>query len=185
MIAWTLPGMALHGPVKERERITGAVLSTSSAKARKRNRAAGWVKPVLAVLFSVYLLSSYYPDARQVREREEKQNQKLVQTLEAMGDVSSGDEILTDVRHIAWTIGRCYFPQTEIRMFTPPENPLPDKEKISWLVVKNDKKNKETLAEILSRIKEQGFCLEERIENGNLGTHPVTVYRVWEGEETP
>ena len=81
---------------------------------------------------------------------------------------------MTNISHMGWTIAPYYYPENTVKSIDL--SALPDLEKgvVYWLIVK-DGQEMEGVREALG---EQGFSSQKVFERGNLGTHPVTIYRI-------
>ena len=122
------------------------------------------------------MLSVFGPAYLSTYAYEKSANKNLQETLavtkEKMGE---GDVILTDIPHMAWTIGHYYYPDNQVKGVKMSE--LTKLEQGGyWLIVARQQEMGDTL-EILT---EQGFDWEKVIGWGNLGTHDVDIYHLWD-----
>lgn len=136
-------------------------------------------KKIYTVLLLAYMLSVFAPAYLSTYAYDKSANKNLQETLavtkEKMGE---GDVILTDVYHMAWTIGPYYYPDIPVKNVKMSE--LTKLEKGGyWLIVEKQQE----MGDTLERLKEQGFACEKVIGGGNLGTHAVDIYHLWDSGE--
>ena len=132
-------------------------------------------KRLYAVLLLAYMLAVFSPAYMSRYRGDRAANERLQETLAAtVEEIGAEDIILTNISHIGWTIAPYYYPENTAKSIDL--SALPDLEKgvVYWLIVK-DGQEMEGVREALG---EQGFSSQKVFERGNLGTHPVTIYRI-------
>ena len=129
---------------------------------------------IYAIILVPAMLIVFYPDYKETFITDKIQNEKLEITLEATEDIKTGDIILTNHEHIDWTIAECYYPSVETMLITLEEMPDLDSSLTYWLIVSG----KQELEKTFEQIKEQGFVYKQVVNDGDLGTHEVYIYKI-------
>ena len=161
---------------EERKHMRREAEEASAAYASGKWEMAG---NLMAVFLSIYLVVHFWPQDQKIYIRDRRQNEQLQETLQVLEEVQPGDMILTNHWHFCWTIGEYYFPGVEFTMVDLEEIPPLEKERRYWLVVSELKKGWEKQDRAAEQIREQGFSCEKLMDDGNLGTHPVHIYRAF------
>ena len=132
-------------------------------------------KKLYTVLLLAYMLVIFFPTYQTKYVNEKALNKTLQKTLAAtQKEVASGDVILTDINHIAWTIASYYYPGTTVRQIDLSKFPVPEEGGCCWLIINSWKE----LGDISKQLESQGFSCEKIVEKGHLGAHDISVYRI-------
>lgn len=133
-------------------------------------------KRIYCAVVSVALLVTCIPQYVSVYAAERAQDELLQETLDATAEIAGeGTVILTDLAYIEWTVADYYYPETECLLISTDEVPTLNKDKTYWLMVQS-----EAGKELSAQFENQGYSLTRIVENGTLGTNPVTVYKLEE-----
>ncbi len=124
---------------------------------------------VIAILFvSVPAYVATYTNAKNA-------NVKLQITLHATKEAMNKDDIiLTNHYHINWTIARYYYPGKKSQLVELNKLPELKSNTSYWLIVSG----KQKMDKAFRQIQEQGFSWKLIVEDGNLGTHRVWIYKL-------
>ena len=124
---------------------------------------------VLAILY-LSCIPQYYNTY--LNDRTE--NEKLRSTLTATtGEIGIGDEILTDLAQIDWTVSDYYYAGVSHSLITFDSFPELEHDIEYWLILDVGR-----ASENVSWLNAQGYCCEEKVSDGILGTSPVSIYRL-------
>ena len=128
------------------------------------------------MIVSAALLATCIPQYVSVYEAEKAQNELLQETLDATTEIAGeGTVILTDLAYIDWTVADYYYPEAEHLLLSTEEVPVLEQDKTYWLMALS-----EAGPELTAQFESQGYSLTTIVENGTLGTNPVTVYKLEE-----
>ncbi len=131
-------------------------------------------KLVTAVLIA-YMLVAFLPSYYTKYADEKASNEKLQATLAATTSViEAEDVILTNNRHMDWTILKYYYPGVESVQVDLLELPDLDADTCYWLIISGEQE----MSDVYRQIEEQGLYWTQIIDAGNLGTHTVYIYRI-------
>lgn len=128
---------------------------------------------IYMIALNLLLLISCVPAYQDTFLRERAENERLQTTLAETAGIGTGDIILTDLAQIDWTIADYYYPEASHQLVTLDEIPEIQPNMEYWLIL--DPAQSEKLA---GRLSTDGYPAERIMENGILGTTPVTVYRL-------
>lgn len=131
-------------------------------------------KRLYCIVTLVALLVTCIPQYVYTYRTEKAQDVLLEQTLEATEEIIGEDAvILTNLEYLDWTVLDYYYPEVEHVLFTV-EDVLALNEKYAyWLMLPG-----EVPAELRTQFETQGYVTEIVVENGTLGTNPVSVYKL-------
>ena len=125
---------------------------------------------VLGLLFLTCI-----PQYRTVFLNDRAENESLQATLAAtVGEIEAGDVILTDLAQIDWTVSDYYYPDITHSLFSWDSFPEPENETEYWLIL-----DAVSAKDNVAKLNIQGYSLEEKVNNGILGTSAVSVYRLY------
>lgn len=104
---------------------------------------------------------------------EKQSSEQLEKTLAlTVPEIQEDDIIITDTIHIIWTISELYYPEVTCESIHSLFSLL-DRNKTFWCVLSEGLNE-----DMITELEEKGFYVENIIENGVLGTHQVSVYRI-------
>lgn len=125
------------------------------------------------VLF-VYLLAGYIPGYRAIYTGEKNANTVLQTTLKATAEIGAGDIILANSDHMVWGIAPFYYPGTKTQLIELDEIPDLDTSVRYYLIVSG----RQDLSAVFRQLRKQKFSYEPMVDDGNLGTHTVFIYKI-------
>lgn len=115
------------------------------------------------------------PQYRTVFLNDRAENESLQATLAAtVGEIEAGDVILTDLAQIDWTVSDYYYPDITHSLFSWDSFPEPENETEYWLIL-----DAVSAKDNVAKLNIQGYSLEEKVNNGILGTSAVSIYRLY------
>ncbi len=135
-------------------------------------------RKIYTVLLIAYMLLMSAPAYRDTYIRQKQMNDLLQVTLAATeGQIAADDVILADHKHIGWHIAPYYYPGITSHAISLYEFPELEKGITYWLFIRISDGVPE-MGPVYEEIERQGFSCELIMENGNLGTHAVNIYRI-------
>lgn len=135
--------------------------------------ANNYCRRYVAVTIFAILFMSGLAQYTQIYTAERASDLKCRELVEATKQELTEDSIiLTDIRSINWVVLNYYFPGTVHRKLEPDQLAL-EKDKDYWLYLSG------CLSEDMEgRLREQGYTYQIVMEEGNIGTYPVWVYKL-------
>ncbi len=135
-------------------------------------------KHLVTAALLIFMWITFIPAYKEVYTSDKELNDKLQTTLEATVDeIGEDDVILTNYSHIKYTLAKYYYSAKSCQKVDLPGFIELDQDTCYWLVY-NDKQDTE---DALVEVEAQGFSHELYVEDGNLGTHTIYIYKVyWE-----
>lgn len=130
-------------------------------------------KRVFTFILIVMILWSGIKEYAKIYTEEMISNEILEETLEiTTEEMKIDDVIVTDNVYIIWTVAELYYPQNECIPFRD-FDALSNLDTIYWFIFSN--KLEDT---IICELESKGFEINLVIEDGVLGTYPVSIYKI-------
>lgn len=131
-------------------------------------------KNIVLALIVFLVLYSGIPEYYETYTLEKQSNVQLEKTLElTVPNIEKDDIIITDTIHIIWTISDLYYPDVPCESIHSLLELL-DKDITFWCILSEGLNE-----ELETELNNKGFKIETVITDGVLGTHPVSVYRIY------
>lgn len=125
---------------------------------------------VLGILFLTCI-----PQYRTIYLNDRAENESLHATLAVtVGEIEAGDVILTDLAQIDWTVSDYYYPGISHSLLSWDSFPEPESGTEYWLIL-----DAASAKDNVTKLTTQGYSLEEKVNNGILGTSAVSIYRLY------
>lgn len=129
-------------------------------------------KNIYTGILVVFTLVVCIPEYKACYVQEKTQNLVLEDTLNRTKEITKEDTILTNIVDIDWTIADYYYPEVEQVYFETENIPEMVKEKQYWMIL-SEKMDDLTY----DHLENQGYIVEEIVDNGILGTNSVYIYK--------
>ena len=131
-------------------------------------------KRIYTLVIVTVLLYVGIPPYIEVYQAEKAQDQLLQETLSATSMISGdNDVILTNLKHIDWTVAEYYYPDVDCELIDIESLPILEQDKNYYLMLPTPAEPK-----IIDQLDDQGFSLEILVDQGTLGTNPVNIYQL-------
>lgn len=121
-----------------------------------------------------FLLVEFIPGYQDIYQKEKQINETLQKTLNVTTEISTEDIIFVDQKYINWVVMHYYYPGINIQGIELDAFPELDEGTCYYLFL--SEKQDGTAA--FRKLNMQGFSYTQIIEEGNLGTQTVNVYRL-------
>lgn len=130
-------------------------------------------KNIYTGLLVVFILVVCIPEYKDSYMQEKAQNLILEDTLHKTKEITKGDVILTNIVDMVWTIADYYYPEVEHVYFELGNVPELVEGKQYWIIL-SGKMDDLTY----NYLENQGYIVNEVVDNGILGTNPVYIYNL-------